>query len=53
MVAEQILEVRYTPSGSFLDVRGYVADYIRENGFLPHWKIDINVVSFRDKPEKG
>jgi hypothetical protein len=53
MVAEQILEVRYTPSGSFLDVRGYVADYIRENGFLPHWKIDINVVSFRDKPEKA
>ena len=50
MLAEQILEVRYVPSGSFLDVRGYVADYIRDSGFLPHWKIDSNVVNFRDKP---
>jgi len=33
MLAEQILEVRYIPSGSFLDVRGYVADYIRDSGF--------------------
>lgn len=53
MLAEQVLEVRYVPSGSFLDVRGYVADYIRESGFLPHWKIDTNVVSFRDKPDKA
>ncbi|MBI4100573.1 hypothetical protein HY439_02425 [Candidatus Microgenomates bacterium] len=52
MLAEQILEVRYTPSGSFLDVRGYVADYIRESSFLPHWNIEPNVVSFRDKPGK-
>jgi hypothetical protein len=51
MLAEQILEVRYIPSGSFLDVRGYVADYIRQSGFLPHWKIDPNVVAFRDKPD--
>jgi hypothetical protein len=51
MLAEQVLEVRYTPSGSFLDVRGYVADYIRESGFLPHWNIEPNVVSFRDKPD--
>ena len=52
MLAEQVLEVRYTPSGSFLDARGYVADYIRESGFLPHWSIQPNVVSFRDKPDK-
>jgi hypothetical protein len=52
MLAEQILEVRHVPSGSFLDVRGYVADYVRESGFLPHWKIDTNVVAFRDKPDK-
>ena len=51
MLAEQILEVRYIPSGSFLDVRGYVADYIRDSGFLPHWKIDSNVVNFRDKSD--
>ena len=52
MLAEQILEVRHAASGSFLDVRGYVADYVRESGFLPHWKIDANVVNFRDKPDK-
>ncbi len=52
MVVEQIFEARYIPSGSFLDVRGYVADYIRESGFLPHWKIDSNVVNFRDKPDR-
>lgn len=53
MLAEQILEVRYMPSGTFLDVRGYLADYIRQTAFLPHWKIDTNVVSFRDKPESA
>jgi hypothetical protein len=51
MLAEQIFEVRYVPSGSFLDVRGYVADYIRNSDFLPHWSIDSNVVNFRDKPD--
>ncbi len=51
LLAEQILEVRYVPSGSFLDVRGYVADYIRDSKFLPHWQIDSNVVNFRDKPD--
>ena len=48
LVAEQIFEVRHKPSGTFLDTRGYVADYIRESGFLPHWKIDANVVNFKD-----
>jgi hypothetical protein len=52
MVAGQILEVRHVPSGSFLDVRGYVADYVRASKFLPHWKIDASIVTFRDKPEK-
>jgi len=52
MLAEQVMEVRYLPSGSFLDVRGYVADYIRDSGFLPHWKIEANTVQFRDQPDK-
>lgn len=52
MLSEHVLEVRHAASGSFLDVRGYVADFIRENGSLPHWKIDTNVVNFRDLPEK-
>lgn len=52
MLSEHVLEVRHGASGSFLDVRGYVADYIREHGSLPHWKIDSNVVNFRDMPDK-
>lgn len=49
MLAEHILEVRHMASGTFLDVRGYVADYIRQEGFFPHWQIDANVVNFRDE----
>lgn len=52
MLAEHVFEVRYMASGSFLDVRGYVADYIRDSKFLPHWKIDSNTVNFRDHPQK-
>lgn len=51
MLAEHILEVRYVPSGTFLDVRGYIADYVRQNDLFPHWKINSNVVNFRDNPE--
>jgi hypothetical protein len=52
MVVESLLEIRHAASGTFLDIRGRLADYVRESGFLPHWKIDDNVVNFRDKPEK-
>jgi hypothetical protein len=52
MLTEHVLEVRHAASGSFLDVRGYVADYIKEKGSLPHWKIDTNVVNFRDLPDR-
>lgn len=50
MLAEHTLEVRHLASGTFLDVRGYVADYIRQEGAFPHWQIDANVVNFRDEP---
>jgi len=52
MLAEQVLEVRHEASGTFLDVRGNVADFIRREKFLPHWKIDANVVNFRDESDK-
>lgn len=51
MVAQHVLEVRYPASGTFLDVRGYIADYIRSDGFFPHWKIDPTVINFRDEPD--
>jgi hypothetical protein len=49
MIAEHVLEVRHAASGTFLDLRGYIADYIRTVGFFPHWKIDTNVVNFQDE----
>jgi hypothetical protein len=51
ILAEHVLEVRHVASGTFLDVRGYVADYIRQNRFFPHWQIDATVISFRDEPD--
>jgi len=53
IVTEHILEIRHAAVGSFLDVRGFVADYIRGDGFLPHWKIDANVVTFLDQIDKA
>jgi hypothetical protein len=29
-----------------------VADYVRNKGLFPHWKIDTNVVNFRDLPDR-
>ncbi len=52
MLAEHIVEIRHAAAGTFLDVRGYVADYIRTSGFLPHWSIQTNIVNFRDKEDK-
>ncbi|WP_428739850.1 hypothetical protein [Sulfurimonas sp.] len=52
MIVEHLLEIRYSPSGSFLDQRGFVADYIRNEGILPHWQIDTNTIHFRDQSEK-
>ena len=51
MLVEHVLEVRHVPSGTFLDIRGYIADYVRQKGLFPHWKIDSNVVNFRDDPK--
>ncbi len=52
MVTEHILEMRHGAVGSFLDVRGFVADYVRNSGFLPHWSIDANIVNFRDESNR-
>ncbi len=52
MLAQHVLEIRHEASGTFLDVRGFVADYIKKSGHFLHWKIDSNIVSFRDGPDK-
>jgi hypothetical protein len=52
MLAEHVLEVRHDASGTLLDVRGFLADYIRKEKFLPHWNIRSNVVNFRDNKDE-
>ncbi len=48
MLTEHVFEARHEASGTFLDVRGFVADYIRNLRLFPHWNIDANMVQFRD-----
>jgi hypothetical protein len=51
MLTEHVLEVRHEASGSFLDVRGHVADYIKKSTDFNHWNIDSNIIRFRDEPD--
>ena len=48
LITEHIFELRHDASGSFLDMKGYIADYVRETGTFLHWRIDPNLVSFFD-----
>ena len=50
-VAEEFTEIRYKPSGSFLDQIGQIADYIEGKGLFPHWEIDQHTIAFRDTAE--
>jgi hypothetical protein len=47
-VAEEVIEIRYKPSGSFINCSGQVADYIESKGLFQHWEIDQNTVIFKD-----
>jgi hypothetical protein len=51
MVASQVFEIRHAAVGGFLDVRGHVADHVRDSRFFHHWNIQNNVVHFRDQPD--
>ncbi len=53
IISEHVLEVRHHATGRFLDVRGFVADHIRNADLFPHWEIDTNVVKFRDHEKKA
>ncbi len=53
ILAEHVFEVRHVASGTFLDVRGCVADYIKENSLFPHWTIDTNIINFRDSEKQA
>lgn len=52
MLAEHVLEVRHAASGTFLDVKGRIADFVRTQDLFPHWQIDQTVINFKDKPSK-
>lgn len=47
-VAEEVIEIRYKPSGSFINNSGLIADYIESTGMFPSWEIDQNTVIFKD-----
>lgn len=47
-VAEEVIEIRYKPSGSFINNSGLIADYIESTGIFPSWEIDQNTVIFKD-----
>ena len=51
-IVEHMLELRHDAVGTFLDVRGFVADYIKKNGMFPHWQIVENSISFFDSPTR-
>ena len=51
MVSEHVMEVRHKALGGFLDIRGCIADYIKDKGLLPHWQIDSTIINFRDRPD--
>lgn len=47
-ITEHTLELRHAAVGKFLDVRGKVADYIKDKKFFTHWAIQENTISFYD-----
>jgi len=50
--SQHILEIRYKPIGSFLNVRGSVADRVSENTPLKEWAIGADRVDFHDALDK-
>ena len=48
IVSEHVWEIRYVPTGGFLDKRGLLADYVQQSNQFPYWSIDTNVVRFQD-----
>lgn len=53
MITEHVFEVRHTASGTFLDVKGCIADYIRNSNMFPHWSIAGNTINFRDQEKSA
>ena len=46
MSSDHHLEIRYEPMGSFLNIRGAVADFVKSQGLFQHWLISANRVDF-------
>ncbi len=48
-ITEHIFELRHNAFGRFLDLRGKIADQIKEKELCQHWSIQENTISFLDK----
>jgi len=46
LTSSHYLEIRYAPMGSFLNVRGEVADFLAGQKKFRHWEITANRVDF-------
>ena len=51
IIAEHLFEARFRPIGSFLDVRGHVADHVSAAFGIPQWRIDQHTINFHDVNE--
>ena len=46
LITEHIFEIQHEASGKFLDLKGAIADYIKESGVFKDWQIDPNGIKF-------
>ena len=56
MISTHFLEIRYEPLAIFLNIRGGIADFVKDQRQFPHWEIGSNRVDFwkqGDRAHKG
>ena len=46
LFSDHVVEVRYEPTGAFLNLRGVIADFVKTEGLFRHWRITENRVDF-------
>ena len=45
-ITEHVFELQHEVKGKFLDIKGTIADAIREAAIFPDWQIDANLIKF-------
>lgn len=46
LITENILELQHEATGIFLDIKGRLADNVRQSGMFSDWQIDSNLIKF-------